>query len=109
MIELGAYIRDIFTQEEKDNFAIFGPDESMSNRLDHVFEENNSSSIRRYNVAATNSILTHAFRNGPKLVSVILENRRLQVMKYYRVGHSWRYARVKGYKSVIMGDSRSHH
>ena len=40
MIELGGYIRDIFKlNEENKNFRIFGPDESMSNRLYKVFEE----------------------------------------------------------------------
>ena len=39
MIELGGYIRDIFKlNEENKNFRIFGPDESMSNRLYKVFE-----------------------------------------------------------------------
>ncbi len=42
MIELGAYIRDIFKlNRENKNFRIFGPDESMSNRLYHAFEEEN--------------------------------------------------------------------
>ena len=42
MIELGGYIRDIFKlNEENKNFRIFGPDESMSNRLYKVFEEQN--------------------------------------------------------------------
>lgn len=40
MIELGGYIRDVFKlNEENKNFRIFGPDESMSNRLYKVFEE----------------------------------------------------------------------
>ena len=40
MIELGVYIRDIFKlNEDSKNFRIFGPDESMSNRLYKVFEE----------------------------------------------------------------------
>ena len=39
MIELGGYIRDIFRlNEDNKNFRIFGPDESMSNRLYRVFE-----------------------------------------------------------------------
>ena len=39
MIELGGYIRDIFVlNKENQNFRIFGPDESMSNRLYKVFE-----------------------------------------------------------------------
>ena len=42
MIELGGYVRDIFrlNRDEK-NFRIFGPDETMSNRLGHVFEVEN--------------------------------------------------------------------
>ncbi len=39
MIELGGYVRDIFRlNEERKNFRIFGPDESMSNRLYRAFE-----------------------------------------------------------------------
>ena len=42
MIELGGYIRDIFRlNEDNKNFRIFGPDESMSNRLYRVFEAEN--------------------------------------------------------------------
>ena len=40
MMELGHFIRDIVKEnEDKKNFRIFGPDEAMSNRLNHVFEE----------------------------------------------------------------------
>lgn len=40
MIELGSFVRDIFKlNKETKNFRIFGPDETMSNRLYHVFEE----------------------------------------------------------------------
>ena len=39
MMELGCYIRDvILLNEESKNFRIFGPDEALSNRLNHVFE-----------------------------------------------------------------------
>ena len=40
MIELGKYIRDLF-KLNPDNFRIFGPDETMSNRLNSVFEQTN--------------------------------------------------------------------
>lgn len=40
MTELGKYIRDLF-KLNKDNFRIFGPDETLSNRLNSVFEETN--------------------------------------------------------------------
>ncbi len=40
MIELGKYIRDIIKKnKEKRNFRIFGPDETLSNRLNYAFEE----------------------------------------------------------------------
>ena len=39
MIQLGGFVRDIFKlNEETRNFRIFGPDETMSNRLYKVFE-----------------------------------------------------------------------
>ena len=44
MIELGGFVRDIFKlNEESRNFRVFGPDETMSNRLGRVFEETNRS------------------------------------------------------------------
>lgn len=40
MIELGGFVRDIFKlNEQARNFRVFGPDETMSNRLGKVFEE----------------------------------------------------------------------
>lgn len=42
MTELGKYVRDVFKLNEKNrNFRIFGPDETMSNRLNSVFEATN--------------------------------------------------------------------
>ncbi len=42
MLELGDFVRDIFKlNEEAKNFRIFGPDETMSNRLGRVFEVTN--------------------------------------------------------------------
>ena len=44
MIELGNYVRDVFKlNKENKNFRIFGPDETMSNRLMHSFEVENRS------------------------------------------------------------------
>jgi xylulose-5-phosphate/fructose-6-phosphate phosphoketolase len=40
MMNLGGYVRDIFRlNREAGNFRVFGPDETMSNRLGSVFEE----------------------------------------------------------------------
>ena len=42
MFEFGKYVRDVVKLNESNhNFRIFGPDEAMSNRLNHVFEETN--------------------------------------------------------------------
>ena len=39
MMELGKFVRDIIRlNEHRKNFRIFGPDEALSNRLNHVFE-----------------------------------------------------------------------
>ncbi|NLH01825.1 MAG: phosphoketolase family protein [Clostridiales bacterium] len=44
MTELGGFVRDIFKlNRESRNFRVFGPDETMSNRLGRVFEETNRS------------------------------------------------------------------
>ena len=41
-MNLGHYIRDVFVLNSKnDNFRIFGPDEALSNRFNHVFEKEN--------------------------------------------------------------------
>ena len=41
-MELGKFIRDIFKlNRDNRNFRIFGPDEALSNRFNHVFEETN--------------------------------------------------------------------
>lgn len=40
MMELGNFVRDIIKEnEDHKNFRVFGPDEAMSNRLNHIFEE----------------------------------------------------------------------
>ena len=42
MLELGGYIRDVFRlNEASKNFRMFGPDESMSNRMYRAFEATN--------------------------------------------------------------------
>ncbi len=37
MMQLGNYVRDLIDLN-RDNFLVFGPDEALSNRLNHVFE-----------------------------------------------------------------------
>ena len=68
MTELGKYIRDIF-KLNKENFRIFSPDETLSNRLNSVFEETN----RTWNI---NKIDTDEFleKNGKVMDSMLNEN-----------------------------------
>ena len=41
-MELGKYIRDVFSlNKDNKNFRIFGPDEALSNRFNHIFEVEN--------------------------------------------------------------------
>ena len=40
MMELGNFIRDIISNNPN-NFRVFGPDEALSNRLNHIFEDTN--------------------------------------------------------------------
>ncbi len=49
-MNLGSYIRDLFElNKENKNFRIFGPDEALSNRFNHVFEkENRTWNFRTY-------------------------------------------------------------
>jgi xylulose-5-phosphate/fructose-6-phosphate phosphoketolase len=42
MLELGGFVRDILKlNKEARNFRVFGPDETMSNRLSRIFEQSN--------------------------------------------------------------------
>ena len=42
MMELGSYVRDLIRlNEDNRNFRVFGPDEALSNRLNHIFEATN--------------------------------------------------------------------
>ncbi len=38
MMQLGKYVEINITNEDNHNFRIFGPDEALSNRLNHIFD-----------------------------------------------------------------------
>lgn len=48
MRTLGGYLRDV-VKNNMDNFRIFGPDEALSNRLNHVFEVTNRNFMGKVN------------------------------------------------------------
>ena len=68
MLNLGAFIRDII-KNNPDNYRIFGPDEALSNRLNHVFEATN----RKWeiDVCATDEFLS---TNGQVIDSFLSEH-----------------------------------
>ena len=70
MIELGKYIRDVFRlNAHNKNFRIFGPDETMSNRLKHTFETEN-----RCWMADTKDNDEFLAHNGRVMDSMLSEN-----------------------------------
>ena len=70
MIELGKYIRDVFRlNAHNKNFRIFGPDETMSNRLKHTFETERRSWMA--DMKDNDEFLAH---NGRVMDSMLSEN-----------------------------------
>ena len=70
MIEIGNYVRDVFNlNEQNKNFRIFGPDETMSNRLGHVFESQNRSWMA--NILSNDEFLA---KNGRVMDGMLSEN-----------------------------------
>ncbi len=70
MIEIGNYVRDVFNlNEQNKNFRIFGPDETMSNRLGHVFESQNRSWMA--NILDNDEFLA---KNGRVMDGMLSEN-----------------------------------
>lgn len=70
-MELGNYIRDVFTlNKDNKNFRIFGPDEALSNRFNHVFEVEN----RTWNFKAIKSTDEYLAKNGRVMDSYLSEH-----------------------------------
>lgn len=70
MIELGKYIAEVFRLNQHNrNFRIFGPDETMSNRLKHTFEAENRAWMG--NMKDNDEFLS---KNGRVMDSMLSEN-----------------------------------
>lgn len=70
MIVLGNYVRDVFKLNANNkNFRIFGPDETMSNRLNHSFEAENRSWMA--NIVDNDEFLA---KNGRIMDGMLSEN-----------------------------------
>lgn len=67
---LGNFVKDIVNyNESKSNFRIFGPDETLSNRLNHVFEVTNRQWLS--NIDQNDEFLSH---NGRVIDSMLSEH-----------------------------------
>ena len=73
MMELGNFIRDI-VKNNPNNFKIFGPDEALSNRLNHVFETTN----RKWNGEAIES--DEAINTNGAIIDTILSEHACEGM-----------------------------
>ena len=70
MKELGKYIKDVIKlNEDNKNYRIFGPDEALSNRLNHVFETTNRE--WNMNILPTDDYLSN---EGRVIDSILSEN-----------------------------------
>ena len=70
MVELGKYLKDVFElNKDNHNFRLFGPDETMSNRLVHTFEVEN-----RPWMADLKSNDEYLARNGRIMDGMLSEN-----------------------------------
>ncbi len=67
MRSLGAYIRDVL--KLNDNYMIFGPDEALSNRLNHIFEVTN----RKWNTKKLKGD-EYLNKNGKVIDSILSEH-----------------------------------
>ena len=94
-MELGRYIRDLFIMNrENKNFRLFGPDEALSNRLNHVFEVTN----RMWNtrMLETDEFLSH---DGRVMDSYLSEHVCQGMLEGYLL--TGRYGFMHSYEAFI--------
>ena len=103
MIELGNYIRDVF-KLNPDNFRIFGPDETMSNRLNHVFEATN----RTWNIPQLENDEFLA-PNGKVMDSMLNENLCEGWLEGYTLtGRHGMFASYEAFIRIVDGMTSQH-
>lgn len=95
MMHLGNYLKEVFKKNDKhSNFRIFGPDEAMSNRLNHVFEFTNKT-WNTYN-KSNNPMLKS---EGRVLDGILSENFCEGAMEGYAL--TGRYGIMNSYEAFI--------
>ena len=95
MMELGKYIRDLISLNvNNNNFRIFGPDEALSNRLNHVFEVTS----RKWNgIINTND--EYLSRDGVVIDSILSEHVCEGLLEGYLL--TGRYGFMHSYEAFI--------
>lgn len=95
MTELGKYIRDLISLNATNkNFRIFGPDEALSNRLNHVFEVTS----RKWNGIINNND-EYLSRDGVVIDSILSEHVCEGLLEGYLL--TGRYGFMHSYEAFI--------
>ena len=94
-MELGKYIRDLFVlNKENKNFRMFGPDEALSNRFNHVFEVENRT--WNYKTLKSDEFLS---QNGRVMDSYLSEHLCEGMLEGYLL--TGRYGFIHSYEAFI--------
>lgn len=94
-MELGNYIRDVFKlNKDAKNFRIFGPDEALSNRFNHVFELENRT--WNYKVNKNDEFLAE---NGRVMDSYLSEHLCEGMLEGYLL--TGRYGFIHSYEAFV--------
>ncbi len=95
-MELGKYIRDVFTlNKDNKNFRIFGPDEALSNRFNHVFEVEN----RTWNFKKIRNDDEFLATNGRVMDSYLSEHLCQGMLEGYLL--TGRYGFIHSYEAFV--------
>ena len=94
-MNLSYYIRDLFTlNKENKNFRIFGPDEALSNRFNHIFEVENRT--WNYKMSPNDEYLSN---NGRVMDSFLSEHLCEGMLEGYLL--TGRYGFIHSYEAFI--------
>lgn len=95
-MELGKYIRDVFAlNKDNKNFRIFGPDEALSNRFNHVFEVEN----RTWNFKKIRNDDEFLATNGRVMDSYLSEHLCQGMLEGYLL--TGRYGFIHSYEAFV--------
>jgi xylulose-5-phosphate/fructose-6-phosphate phosphoketolase len=100
MTNLGAYVRDVFKlNEDTQNFRIFGPDETASNRLNKVFE----ATKKDWNTASTDKDADELLASNGRVMDSMLSEHMCEGMLegYLLTGRHGFFASYEAFIRVV--------